>query len=108
MKPAVVKTEGVIDAFQLSNGKIKAIVKNTGNVHFKILSIFIKGKAANGSDVFSKELAGWYLLNQMARTIEEPISLEKCEQLSTVEIEAKAENFTLNGKLNVQKGMCSQ
>jgi fimbrial chaperone protein len=108
VKPAIVKTEGAIEAFQLSNGKIKAVVKNTGNVHFKILSIFIKGKTADGSEVFSKELAGWYLLNQMARTLEEPISLEKCQQLSTVEIEAKAENITLNGKLNVQKGMCSQ
>ncbi|HUI44564.1 MAG TPA: fimbria/pilus periplasmic chaperone [Nitrospirota bacterium] len=106
--PAVVKTEGAIDAIQLSNGKVKAIVKNTGNVHFKILSILMKGKAADGSEVFSKELSGFYLLNHIARALEAPISAEKCEELSTVEIEARTEDFNLNGKLNVQKGMCSQ
>jgi len=108
VNPAVVKTEGAIDTIQLSNGKIKAIVKNTGTVHFKILSIFIKGKAADGSEVFSKELGGWYLLNHIARTIEAPVPPEKCAELSTVEIEARTENFNLNGRLNVQKGMCSQ
>ena len=108
VKPAVVKTAGAIDAIQLSNGTVKAIVKNTGNVHFKILSIFIKGKAADGSEVFSKELGGWYLLNHGSRTLEASIPQEKCAQLSTVEIEARTENFNINGKLNVRKGMCSQ
>lgn len=108
VKPASVKASGAIDAVELSDGKVKAVIKNTGNVHFKIISIVIKGKAADGSEVFSNEIAGWYLLNRSTRALEAPFPQEKCKEISTVEIEAKTENFSLKGKLNVHKGMCSQ
>jgi fimbrial chaperone protein len=105
--PAVIKKSGVIEAISLSRGKITARVKNTGNVHLKVTSIFIKGRAANGDELFSKEIAGWYLLHHIARNIEVPFPQDKCNKLAAVEIEAKTENFNLNGKLDVQRGMCS-
>ena len=105
--PAVIKKSGVIEAISVSRGKITARVKNTGNVHLKITSIFIKGKAANGDELFSKEIAGWYLLHHIARNIEVPFPQDQCGKLAAVEIEAKTENFNLNGKLDVQRGMCS-
>ena len=108
VKPAQTKTGGTIDTFQMAKGKISAVVRNTGNVHFKITSILIKGRSADGSVVFNKEITGWYLLNQVARDIEASFPQEKCEELTSVEIEAKTENSTLNGKLDVQRGMCGQ
>ena len=107
VKPAEIKTSGAIDTIQLARGKISAVVRNTGNVHFRITSIWIKGRSASGAEVFSQEIAGWYLLNHVARNIEASFPQEKCEELSSIEIEAKMENFNLTGKMDVQKGMCS-
>lgn len=108
VRPAKIQTRGVIDTMTLTKGKIRAVVRNTGNVHLKITSIWIKGRSADGAEVFSKEVAGWYLLHHVIRNIEASFPHEKCKELSSVEIEAKAEDFNLNGKLDVQKGMCSQ
>jgi fimbrial chaperone protein len=106
--PSVIKTGGVIENIVLTQSKISAVVRNTGNSHFKITSIFIKGKSSGGAEIFSKEIAGWYLLNNIARKIETSFPQEKCAELSSVEIEAKTEDFNLNGKLDVQSGMCNQ
>jgi fimbrial chaperone protein len=108
VKPAMVTVSGTIDGIELTPGKVKAVVKNTGNVHFRISSILVKGIAANGSEVFSKEIEGWYLLNRATRILEAQFPKEKCRDLSSIEIEAKTENFNLNGNLHVQKGMCGQ
>jgi fimbrial chaperone protein len=108
VKPAVVKTGGAIDTISLTQGKISAVLRNTGNVYFKITSIFIKGRSASGAEIFNKEIAGWYLLNNIARNIDTTFPQEKCEDLSSVEIEAKTEDFNLNGKLDIQSGMCNQ
>lgn len=108
VKPATATTGGVINSIELTPGKVRAVVKNTGNVHFRINSILIKGMAANGSEVFSREIAGWYLLNHATRSLETEFPREKCRELSSIEIEAKTENFNLNGNLHVQKNMCGQ
>lgn len=107
VKPLEIKTSGAVDTIQLAKGKISAIVRNTGNVHLRITSILIRGRSTAGAEVFSQEIAGWYLLNHVARNIEASFPREKCEELSSVEIEAKMENFNLNGKLDVQRGMCN-
>jgi fimbrial chaperone protein len=108
VKPAEIKAGGAIDTIALAKGKISAIVRNTGNVHFRMTSILIKGRSVSGAEVFVKEIAGWYLLNHVARNIEASFPQEKCKELSSIEIEAKTEKFNLNGKLDVQRGMCSQ
>lgn len=108
VKPVKIKTSGVIESILLSKGNIKAVVKNTGNVNLKISSIFVKGRAANGSEVFSKEISGWYLLHGMARNIEVSFPQDKCDKLTAVEIKAKTEYLNLNRKLDVQREMCIQ
>jgi fimbrial chaperone protein len=106
--PPRIKTDGVIENISVTKDKISAVVRNTGNVHLRMNSILIKGRSADGAEVFSKEIDGGYVLNNVARRIEVPFPQGKCKGLSFIEIEAKAENINLNGKLDVQKGVCSQ
>lgn len=108
VKPAQIKISGAIDTIQMAKGKISAVVRNMGNVHFRIISIWIKGRSVSGAEVFSQEIAGWYLLHHVTRNIETSVPQEKCQELSSVEIEAKTENSNLYGKLDVQRGMCGQ
>jgi fimbrial chaperone protein len=92
----------------MSKGVARVIVKNKGNVHFKLLTVTFRGKAADGKELFSKEVAGWYVLNGMSRPYETPVPQEVCANLATIDVNAQAENFNISGTLNVQKKMCTE
>jgi fimbrial chaperone protein len=108
VKPVKPQESGVIDKVDMSKGVAKAIVKNEGNVHFKLLTVTFRGKAADGKELFSKEVAGWYVLQGMTRPYETTVPQEVCPNLSTIEVNAQAENTKFNGSLNVQKKMCTE
>lgn len=97
-----------MDDVSLREGEIRAVVKNKGNVHFIVKSFLFRGKSAEGNELFSKEVIGGYILNNVSRAFGASISDKECEKLSSVEIEAKTETFAIYGKLDVQKGMCPQ
>lgn len=105
--PQKAEVKGVIAALELNKGVLSSVVKNSGNTHFMISSIDIKGKNDKGEDIFSKELSGWYLLNGSSRTYSTDIPQDKCTDLEKVSIEVKTkEEISFNGKLDVDKAMC--
>jgi len=108
MRPAHPQESGIIEMIDMSKGLVSAVVRNTGNVHVKLLSVTFYGKAADGTQLFSKEFAGWYILHGLARPYEVEVPKDQCKDLSVIEVSAQSENFTVNGKLNVQKKMCDQ
>jgi fimbrial chaperone protein len=108
IKPSQPKESGVIEHVEMSKGLVKARIWNTGNVHIKLLNVTFLGKGADGKELFSKEVAGWYVLHGVARPYEVTVPKEVCGDLAVVEIAAKSENSTINGTLNVQKTMCAQ
>jgi fimbrial chaperone protein len=106
VKPARPQESGIIEKIDMAKGVVRAVVRNAGNVHVKLLSVTLHGKAADGTELFSKEIAGWYVLHGFARTYEAAIPLDVCDQLSTIEVRVQAENFEINGNANVLKNMC--
>jgi fimbrial chaperone protein len=108
VKPARPQETAVIEKVELSKGLAKATVKNTGNVHIKVLSVTFRGKAADGKELFSKEISGWYVLHGLSRPYEMTVPKELCGNLATLEVKAQTENFRMDGTLNVQKNMCTQ
>jgi len=107
VKPVQPKESGIIEKIGMSGGAVRATVKNTGNVHFKVLTVTFSGKAIDGKELFSQEVAGWYVLHGKSRPFEVVVPQEFCDRLATIKVEAKAENLTIDGTLNVQKNMCS-
>ncbi|HEX9137673.1 MAG TPA: fimbria/pilus periplasmic chaperone, partial [Nitrospirota bacterium] len=108
VKPVKAEESGAVEKVDMSKGLVRAIVRNKGNIHFKLLTVMFRGKAADGKELFSKELAGWYVLNGMSRPYEAEVPKEVCPNVSTIEVKAQAENFSINGSLNVQKKMCTE
>ena len=108
VKPLKPQEASIFDKIEMSNGTVKAVVKNTGNVHVKLRAVKFTGKAADGKELYSKEIAGWYILNGMSFPYEATIPKEVCGQLATIEVNAQTENVNIDGKLNVQKNMCTQ
>lgn len=108
VKPLKQREAAVVEKMELSKGVVRATIKNTGNVHIKLLSLTFRGKAADGKELFSKEVAGWYILHDLSVPYEAAVPKEACEGLATIEVSAKTENLTISGAMNVKKGMCAR
>ncbi len=108
IKPAQPKESAIFEHIEMSKGVVKSRILNTGNVHVKLLAVAFLGKGADGKELFSQEVAGWYVLPGVSRPYEVTVPKEVCGDLAVVEIAAKSGNSTINGTLNVQKTMCTQ
>ena len=107
IKPEKEEARGEVEKIEMSKGVLKAVVKNSGNVHLMIVSINIKGNNKEGNEVYSRELSGWYLLNGSSRTYSTDIPQDKCKELEKVSIEVRTkEEINFNGKLAMDKEMC--
>lgn len=108
VKPLKPQESYVFDKIDMSKGSIKAIIKNTGNVHIKLSAVKFSGKDAEGKEIFSKEVAGWYILNGLSFSYEAEIPKDVCGKIAKIDLSAQAENSSINGNLNVQRSMCAQ
>ncbi len=108
IKPLKEEMSAVVEKIDMSKGSVIASIKNTGTVHIKLLNVTFSGKAADGKELFSKEVAGWYVLNGVAVSYETRVPKEVCDSLATIEVRAKTEKLNIAGNMNVQKSMCAQ
>lgn len=107
VKPLKEEPRGEIGSVDVSRGAFRARVRNTGNVHFIIRSVVVRGKDAAGAETFSKELSGWYLLAGAERTYAAEVPPEKCPDTAAVEVEVKADKLTLTGRRDTTPEMCA-
>jgi fimbrial chaperone protein len=108
VKPVRPQENYVIEGVEMSKGTVRAIVKNTGNVHIKLRAVTFSGKAVDGKELYSKEFAGWYILHGLSLPYEAAVPQELCGKLAAVDVSAQTENIDIHGTLNVQKNMCLQ
>lgn len=106
VKPLKEEPKGEITRLELVKGECRVTVKNSGNVHFIISAVNIKGKNGGGTEVFAKKLDGWYLLNGVSRVYTTAIPREACTETAKLDVEIKTNLFILDGKLDVDKSMC--
>jgi len=106
VKPQKEEIRGQIDKVALGEGKLQTVVRNTGNSHFVIQSILIKGTDREGKETFSKELSGWYLLAGSVRSYETPLAQEVCRDTARFHVKVKTTEFTLDDRLDVDKSLC--
>lgn len=106
-KPRAPVVSGEIDALTIEKSVVKVHVVNRGNEHFKHSAVAVAGRAIDGSEVFRKEVAGWYVLRGASRTYEFVIAPDDCRRAATVAVQAVAETLTLDRTLDVRTDMCS-
>jgi len=108
VKPARPQEAGRIESMTMSKGVVGVVVKNAGNMHFKLLNVTFRGKSADGKERFFHEESGWYVLNGMARRYEATVPKGACADLTTIEVTAQAAAVSYNEQLIVQRAMCAQ
>lgn len=108
LKPAKIQESGIVEKMELSRGVAKMIVRNSGNIHIKLLNTTFRGKAADGRQVFTKDVGGWYILQGLSRKYETAVPKESCGDLATIEINAQFETFSKAETLKVNKAMCAE
>lgn len=103
VKPLQEKPHGVIGYLTMEKGKLRVMVRNTGNVHFKIASI-----TAFSGERFSEELSGWYLLPGAAREYVFDVPAESCAGMGRIDVLVTTDQVQLKGALDVKPAMCSE
>jgi fimbrial chaperone protein len=107
VRPLKEELKGEVGKIAMSKGVVEALVKNTGNIHFVIDSISVRGENMQGNETFSKDIAGWYLLSGASRLYTATVPQDACAQTTKITVEIKTtEKIKLNSILDVNKTMC--
>ena len=106
VKPVKEEIKGKINSMTQEAGKLKIDVHNTGNSHFRVESVQVKGFDKKGVENFSKEIAGWYVLAGVRRTFETMIAQEVCLDTAKVSVEVKSEQLMLHDEMDIINTLC--
>lgn len=90
----------------LEKGKVATVIKNTGNVHFRIQTVQLVGKDAGGVEVFRQKLDGWYLLSGISRPYIFTLPAEECRKAATLELLADTDRQDIAAAVKVDPQAC--
>jgi fimbrial chaperone protein len=106
VKPLKEEVRGEVGAMTMSAGALLVPVKNTGNVHFVVQSVLVRGRNGAGEEIFSRELGGWYLLSGVSRGYTTTVPPGTCGNVAVIEAEVKTDKLPLRGRMVVDRSMC--
>lgn len=78
-------------------------VRNKGNVHISVKKIQATGLDESGKEIFSKEVAGWYVLPGVSGPFAVGISPEDCQQSKVIKVRVETEASSLKAELKMDK-----
>lgn len=106
VKPLKEEVRGEVGAMTMTAGALLIPVNNTGNAHFVVQSILVRGRNGEGKEIFSRELSGWYLLSGVSRGYATAVPQGTCEAMAVVEAEVKTDKLPFRGRMPVDRSMC--
>lgn len=90
----------------LSKGTVTTVIKNTGNVHFRIQTVQLVGKDASGVEVLRQKLDGWYLLSGVSRPYLFALKAEECRKATTFELLADTDQVDIAKVIKIDPQAC--
>ena len=107
VEPAVHQPKGEIASATLAKGEVTLVLKNLGNEHYRVDDgVVIKGVTGQGDQVFNHTFPDRYVLAGITKRYVTTIPPATCDELATLEVSAKTEQFTLAQSLKVDAAMC--
>ena len=95
------KPAATIAALAMQNGKLAATVQNTGNSHFRINSLEVKG-----ADGYTQDIGGWYLLSGASRQYTLNIPPDVCRAQKRLSLNVKVGDDNFSSDLDIDPSMC--
>lgn len=90
----------------LAKGTVKTVIKNTGNVHFRIQTVQLIGKDASGAEILRQKLDGWYLLSGVSRSYVFTLKEEECRKAATLELLSDTDRDDITTVIKVDPLAC--
>jgi fimbrial chaperone protein len=97
-----------VEGIGVSNGKLQVGIRNTGNRHALIPSFKISGLDAGGAEVFTKDIAGWYVLPGAVRRFALDLTAEECGRIKVLKTAVAAGDARLETTLDIDETVCAQ
>lgn len=91
----------------LRDGSAGITVRNKGNVHLVVTSVDMTGTDAEGAEVFTQKLGGWYLLAGVARPYAATIPAEVCAKVEKLRIEVITDRLNLETTIEAGRDGCA-
>jgi fimbrial chaperone protein len=106
LEPPRPESTGSIEVLGLEGGRLRYRIHNTGNVHFLLQTVRVRGFGASGEDVVDRKADGWYVLAGGSREYSETLSPDECTRLKTLSIEARTDHDTITAHVEPPAGAC--
>jgi fimbrial chaperone protein len=97
---------GKLEGLGVAARKLRFAVRNTGNVHFSLLTVHVVGSDKAGAKLLDQQVEGWYVLPGGVREYEIDLSQAECAALRVVAIEAKTDKGMLTARGDVSGDGC--
>lgn len=94
-----------VDGIAEQGSQIAFTLRNTGSAFFVARKVVVKGIAADGSTVFTRETAGWYMLAGGVRNYTLELPAEACKA-ARVEVEVETETTKARASAELTKRAC--
>jgi fimbrial chaperone protein len=91
LSPQKPRYEAAVQGARAANGMATFEIQNNGNVHFSVQGVTVRGRAADGSQVFERRVEGWYVLPGTPRAYQVEIPADACPRVVRLEIEAETD-----------------
>jgi fimbrial chaperone protein len=106
VQPARPEPAGKIEVQGPEDGHVRFSVRNTGNVHFLLQDVRVRGLGPSGETVLDRVANGWYVLAGGVRDYEETISPEACARIGTLVFEARTDGEPFETRQPLPPGSC--
>ncbi len=95
-----------IEKLNVEGENLIVTISNGGNAHFAVSTIKIAGEGKDGSEVFSKKVNGWYVLNGASRPFPIRISYDECSKSKILKVEADLKGAKRTAQLDMKNIVC--
>jgi fimbrial chaperone protein len=107
VEPALHQPKGEIASATLAKGELTLVLKNLGNEHYRVDDgVVINGVTGQGEQVYTHIFPDRYVLAGVSKRYVTIIPTAICHEMTTLEVNAKTEQFTLAQTLKVDAAMC--
>ena len=97
------KSQGVIEPLLLQEGKLQAMIRNTGSAHFRIESMELKSDQGH-----TQQADGWYLLAGASRLHTLEVPRAACLAARRLELRVKTGEGVISASAEVDPALCGR